>query len=239
MLFVGSSSIKNWTPTLATDFPHIPVIDRGFGGSQLADSTRFADRIIVPYHPDVVVLYAGDNDINDGRSADQVIDDFKQFVARVRKDLPHTAIVYITIKPSTSRWKLWPQMHAANEGIAAFAKTQKDVRVVDVASRMLDAKGKPRAELLLDDGLHMRPAGYAIWIDALKPVLAEYGFRSVTSTFRADICRAFSFAVESRWRTRFCDRAHQNCALRSDRALYRILNSANRRLCGSRSAESR
>ncbi len=178
VVFVGSSSIKNWTPTLASDFPHIPVIDRGFGGSQLADSTRFADRIIVPYHPNVVVLYAGDNDINDGRSADQVIDDFKQFVARVRKDLPHAAIVYITIKPSTSRWKLWPQMHAANEGIAAFAKTQKDVRVVDVASRMLDATGKPRAELLLDDGLHMRPAGYAIWIDALKPVLASYGFDS-------------------------------------------------------------
>jgi lysophospholipase L1-like esterase len=178
VLFVGSSSIKNWTPTLAADFPHIPVIDRGFGGSQLADSTRFADRIIVPYHPNVIVLYAGDNDINEGRNADQVIEDFKQFVARVRQDLPHTAIVYITIKPSTSRWKFWPQMRAANEGITAFAKTQKDVRVVDVATHMLDANGGPRAELLLDDGLHMRPAGYAIWIDALKPVLAEYGFKS-------------------------------------------------------------
>ena len=178
VLFVGSSSIKNWTPTLASDFPNIPVIDRGFGGSQLADSTRFADRIIIPYHPKVVVLYAGDNDINDGRASDRVIEDFKQFVARVRKDLPHTAIVYITIKPSTSRWKLWPQMHAANDGIAAWAKTEKDVRVVDVAGRMLDANGKPRPELLLDDGLHMRPAGYAIWIDALKPVLADYGFKS-------------------------------------------------------------
>ena len=178
VLFVGSSSIKNWAPTLASDFPHIPVIDRGFGGSQLADSTRFADRIIVPYHPAVIVLYAGDNDINEGRTADQVIEDFKQFVARVRRDLPHAAIVYITIKPSTSRWKLWPQMHAANDGIAAWAKTQTGVRMVDVASRMLDARDEPRPELLLDDGLHMRPAGYAIWIDALKPVLAAYGFRS-------------------------------------------------------------
>ena len=177
-LIVGSTSIKNWTPTLASDYPHIPVIDRGFGGSQLADSTRFADRIIVPYHPNVIVLYAGDNDINEGRSATQVIEDFRDFVARVRKDLPRTAIVYITIKPSTSRWTLWPQMHAANEGIAAWAKTQNDVRVVDVASRMLDANGQPRPELLLDDGLHMRRAGYASWSDALKPVRAEYGFTS-------------------------------------------------------------
>ncbi len=178
VLFVGSSSIKNWTPTLAADFPNIPVIDRGFGGSQLADSTRFADRIVIPYHPNVVVLYAGDNDINEGRAADQVVVDFREFVARVRKDLPHTAIVYITIKPSTSRWKLWPQMRAANDGIAAWSKTQKDVRVVDVATRMLDANGQPRSELLLEDGLHMRLAGYAIWIDALKPVLASYGFKS-------------------------------------------------------------
>lgn len=177
VVFVGSSSIRNWAPTLATDFPHIPVIARGFGGSQLADSTRFADRIIDAYHPAVVVLYAGDNDINDGHSAEQILGDFKQFVARVRKDLPHTAIVYITIKPSTARWSLWPQMNAANAAITDFAKTQKDVRVVDVASRMLDAQGRPRAELLLDDGLHMRRAGYEIWIDALKPVLADYGFR--------------------------------------------------------------
>lgn len=178
VLFVGSSSIKNWAPTIAGDFPQIPVIDRGFGGSQLADSTRFAERIIVPYHPNVIVLYAGDNDINEGRTSEQVIEDFKQFVARVRRDLPQTAIVFITIKPSTSRWKLWPAMHMANDGIAAWAKTQKDVRVVDVASRMLDANGQPRADLLLPDGLHMRPAGYAIWIDALRPVLAAYGFKS-------------------------------------------------------------
>jgi hypothetical protein len=178
VVFVGSSSIKNWTPTLATDFAHMPVIARGFGGSQLRDSTLFADLIVIPYHPNVVVLYAGDNDVNDGRTSDQVIEDFKQFVARVRKDLPHTAIVYITIKPSTSRWKLWPQMRAANDGIAVWAKTQKDVRVVDVASRMFDANGQPRPDLLLPDGLHMRPAGYAIWIDALRPVLAAYGFKS-------------------------------------------------------------
>ncbi len=178
VLFVGSSSVKNWAPTLASDFPHVPVIDRGFGGSQLADSTLFADRIIVPYQPNVIVLYAGDNDINEGRSAAQVVEDFQRFVARVRRDLPRTAIVYITIKPSTSRWKWWPQMRAANDGIAAWAKTQKEVRVVDVASRMLDAQGRPRPDLLLEDGLHMRPAGYAIWIEALRPVLAEYGFAS-------------------------------------------------------------
>jgi lysophospholipase L1-like esterase len=174
VLFVGSSSIRLWT-TLGEDFPGVPTINRGFGGSRIADSTYYADRIVVPYHPKLVIMYAGDNDIFEGRTIREVIDDFKGFVARVRRDLPHVAIAYLSIKPSVARAALWSQMRAANDGIAHWARTQKDVTFVDVAVKMLDAHGKPRPELLREDGLHMRPAGYAIWIDALKPVLARYG----------------------------------------------------------------
>src|SRR4028119_636473 len=53
VLFVGSSSIRLWN-TLAEDFPDLSVINRGFGGSQIADSTRYAGRIILPYRPKTV-----------------------------------------------------------------------------------------------------------------------------------------------------------------------------------------
>jgi len=175
VLFVGSSSIRLWT-TLAGDFGGVPAINRGFGGSFIADSTFYADRIVVPYRPRLIVMYAGDNDIAEGRSAQHVIDDFKAFVARVRRDLPQVAIAWLSIKPSVARMALWPQMRAANFGVAHWARTQKDVTFVDVATKMLDAQGKPRPELLREDGLHMLPAGYAIWIEALKPVLARHGF---------------------------------------------------------------
>jgi lysophospholipase L1-like esterase len=105
-----------------------------------------------------------------------VIDDFKGFVARVRRDLPHVAIAYVSIKPSVARAALWPRMREANDDIAHWARTQKNVAFVDVAKKMLDAHGNPRPELLREDGLHMQPAGYAIWIDALRPVLARHGF---------------------------------------------------------------
>ena len=177
VLFVGSSSILLWT-TLAEDFPGVPVINRGFGGSMIADTTQYVDRIVTPYRPNLIVMYAGDNDIAGGHTSAQVIEDFKAFVARVRRDLPGVPIVFISIKPSVARAALWPQMRAANAGIAAWAKTQTNVRFVDVASKMLDAEGKPRPELLREDGLHMRAAGYAVWIAALKPVLARYGFAS-------------------------------------------------------------
>lgn len=177
VLFVGSSSIRLWT-ALAHDFPGVPVINRGFGGSMIADSTRYVSRIVVPYRPKLIVLYAGDNDIDGGHTSQQVIDDFKAFVAQVRRSLPATVVAFVSIKPSVARATLWPRMRAANEGIARWAATQDSVRYVDVATKMLDAGGHARPELLREDGLHMSPAGYAIWIAELKPLLARYGFKS-------------------------------------------------------------
>jgi lysophospholipase L1-like esterase len=175
VLFIGSSSINYWK-SLARDFPGIPVINRGFGGSAIPDSTYYADRIVWPYKPRLIVMYAGDNDINDGATPDQVLASFQAFVARSREGVPSVPVVYVSIKPSIARLALWPTMKQANDRIRAWAATQKDVRFVDIAPVMVDANGKPRPELFRPDGLHMEPAGYALWITALKPVLAQYGF---------------------------------------------------------------
>lgn len=177
VLFVGSSSIRMWT-TLATDFPGVPVINRGFGGSAIADSTFYADRIVIPCHPRLIVMYAGDNDIAEGDTPRQVLAEFEAFVARVRRGLPDVAVVYISIKPSLARFAMWPRMRETNRLISEWARTQSRVAFVDVASKMLDADGKPRARLFREDGLHMTRAGYAVWIEALEPVLARHGFKT-------------------------------------------------------------
>lgn len=170
IVFVGSSSIEHWKD-VASDFPDKRVLNRGFGGSRIADSTYYAGRIIVPYKPSMVVFYAGDNDINDGHSAQQVFDDYVAFVARVRKDLPATPIAYISIKPSPSRAKLLPVMKEANAKVRAYAATHPDLIYIDVASKMLDAGGQPRAELFLEDRLHMNRAGYDLWRGIIAPFL--------------------------------------------------------------------
>jgi lysophospholipase L1-like esterase len=170
VLFIGSSSIRKWTD-LASDFPGKRVLNRGFGGSRLADSTYYAGRIVVPYRPSLIVLYAGDNDINDGHTAQQVFDDYVAFVARVRKDLPATPIAFVSIKPSPSRVRFLTAMRDANAKIRTYAAAHAHLVYIDVASAMLDKNGQPRAELFTEDNLHMNRNGYDLWRAIIAPYL--------------------------------------------------------------------
>ena len=170
VLFIGSSSIRFWE-SLQADFPNVAIIRRGFGGSEIRDATYFAGRIVVPYRPRLIVMYAGDNDLAAGRTPQQVRDDFVAFVERVRHDLPQVAIAYIAIKPSPARMNLLGKMREANALISDVAKLGKAIRTVDVFTPMLDAEGKPRSELFGADLLHMNRAGYRVWIEKIGPVL--------------------------------------------------------------------
>jgi lysophospholipase L1-like esterase len=172
VVFIGSSSIRMWK-SLSDDFPNANALNRGFGGSRIADSTRFVPRIVTPLHPRLVVLYAGDNDIVEGASAKTVLADFKAFVAAVRNDAPTTPIVFISIKPSPSRVHLIDTMRDANASVRAYAATQAGIRYVDVFDAMLGQDGQPRKELFGPDGLHMNAAGYRMWVSILTPELAR------------------------------------------------------------------
>lgn len=171
-LFIGSSSIRFWS-TLKEDFPKLNVINRGFGGSQIADSTLWADRIVVPYKPAQIVFYAGDNDVASGKKPEEIFAEFQAFVAKVRTDLPDTPIFFISIKPSPSRWHLVETTRKANGLIADWMKGQPHMTYVDVFNPMLGADGKPRAELYRLDRLHMTRAGYELWRKILTPILSD------------------------------------------------------------------
>ena len=170
VLFVGSSSIRLWT-SLAGDFPGVPTLNRGFGGSEMSDVLYFADRIIDPYSPRVVVVYAGDNDLANGKSPGRVADDFRRLVARIHYRLPATRVVFVSIKPSLARWNLVAKIRAVNQLVRRQAAADRRLAYADVFSPMLGADGKPRKELFVDDGLHMTPAGYAIWTRVIAPYI--------------------------------------------------------------------
>lgn len=167
VLFIGSSSIRIWKAQKA--FPDQNVINRGFGGSWSCDSAYYANRIAIPYKPRTIIFYAGDNDIDGGASPAEVVNSFKDFVAKVRAKLPKTQIVFISIKPSIARWRLFGQMQKANAMVRNFAKNTAGVVYLNVGPEMLGPDGKPRADIFRKDGLHMNAKGYAIWNQKVKP----------------------------------------------------------------------
>ena len=171
-VFIGSSTIARWK-TLAQDFPGLPVVNRGFGGSEIVDSTHFADRVIFPYQPKMVLLRAGGNDLWAGKSPEQVFADFKEFAEIVQAKLPQTKIVYLSLSPSLARWSQHEKEKQVNSLIAACIAGHPGWQYVETYDLPLGPHGQPRPELFVADKLHFNAAGYQLLTDRVRPCLSK------------------------------------------------------------------
>lgn len=170
VVFAGSSSIRMWE-TLSEDFPEVAPLRRGFGGCEMADVLFYADRIILPYKPRLVCVYAGDNDLANKKTPEQVLNDLRQLVKKIHEALPETRVVYIAIKPSPARSRLIDKAREVNEGAKMLATEDALFAFGDIFTPMLGADGKPRKELFLEDMLHLNRQGYDLWRETLKPLV--------------------------------------------------------------------
>jgi len=174
IVFTGSSSIRMWK-TLAEDLAPIPVVNRGFGGSTIPQVMYYADRIIMPHQPKIIVFYCGENDLsNDESEPELALKSFKKFNKYLKKNLPVTKIFFIAIKPSIRRWNYWPKLNEANKKIEKYINKKDNYYFVDVAAKMLDENGIVLQDIFIKDNLHMNAKGYEIWTNMLKPLLEEH-----------------------------------------------------------------
>jgi lysophospholipase L1-like esterase len=169
IVFIGSSTVRLWDT--ATAFPDLKIIKRGFGGSWLSDSVRYAERIVIPYEPRLVVVYAGDNDINQGWTSEQVAIEFEKFVRVIHAKLPRARILYVAIKPSILRWAQDRRMDMANDLIRAMCEKDDRLGFLDFGDVMIGWDEKPRPELFVADGLHLSAEGYRMWNTIIRPFL--------------------------------------------------------------------
>ncbi|WP_158990383.1 GDSL-type esterase/lipase family protein [Mucilaginibacter sp. L196] len=170
-LFYGSSSIRLWTG-LTDDFHDFKPVNLGFGGSTLAACTWFFDRVMTGYQPKRLVLYAGDNDLGDGRHPEEVFIFFQELAERVTRRFGSLPCYFISLKPSINRWPIVSQFNYTNEIIAAEIKNNHpDWRWIDIFSAMLNADGRPNAEYYSNDGLHLTEKGYLIWKNIIQNAL--------------------------------------------------------------------
>jgi hypothetical protein len=166
IVFAGSSTVRLWDLNMA--FPDWRPVNSGFGGSEIRDVTHFADRLVLKHEPRTIVFYAGDNDINSGRTPDQVLTDFRAFAETIHKRLPKARIGFVTIKPSPARWTRFEVQSKANALVKEYCGKDERLAYIDVVGPMLDKDGRPREELYVKDGLHLSPAGYEILNEAVR-----------------------------------------------------------------------
>jgi lysophospholipase L1-like esterase len=172
IVFVGSSSLRMWSD-LEQTFKSYNAINRGFGGSELANANDYIQELVLVHEPRQVVIYSGENDVASGASAEQTFERFVTFFTNLREHLPKATITYISMKLSPSRSKFSDVILSANSMIKGYIAKQKKADYIDITSKMLDSNGSTRPELFQNDMLHMKPAGYEVWTKEITPYLKK------------------------------------------------------------------
>jgi len=183
---IGSSSMRGWHGTIQEDLSPLTIIPRGFGGSTMYDALHYADRIVLPYRPRAILLYEGDNDMALQISPDVFLETFQAFVEKIHAALPDTRIYVLAIKPSISRWAIWPQMNEANTLLAEFCAEDDRLIYIDIAGPMMNEDSEPDPTLFLPDNLHLNENGYALWTEIVRPILLEGELAAETAQITGD-----------------------------------------------------
>ena len=169
----GSSSMRFWDHSIRQDFAPLPIISRGFGGSNMNDVLAHLDGLILKHKPRAVIIYEGDNDIAQGVPVGAVLETFEKVVTRILDEDSEIRIYLISVKPSIARKSLWGDMALVNQGMHAISKQKNNVFYIDVATPMLNPDGSRNHDLYVSDGLHLSQAGYDIWRGVVVPFVMK------------------------------------------------------------------
>jgi len=173
LLIAGSSSARYWI-TAAEDFKPYPVINRGFGGSKTTEVLSTMDRIALPYHPRLVIYFAGTNDLAGGSKAEDVLENIRQYIERLRKENPKTGFVIMAGLKSPKRKPNWIEFDKFNDLLQKFCAAGKNLYYVDHNKVMNKPNGEAVAAYYREEGdsaLHANAAGYAEIVKLVRPVV--------------------------------------------------------------------
>ena len=171
IVLTGSSSIARWNYEAAAALAPLTVIARGFGGSTMQEALYHLDRVALRYKPRAILIYEGDNDTWYRIPEDDIVDHFRQIVARVREELPETRIYVMSVKPSVARVDVWPVAQKVNGQLKAIAEADPLVYYVDAVTPFMKADGTVMTDIFIDDNLHFNTLGNLIWGSTIRAAL--------------------------------------------------------------------
>ncbi|MCE5347601.1 MAG: GDSL-type esterase/lipase family protein [Bacteroidales bacterium] len=174
ILFAGSSSIRLWS-SLERDMYPFSVIQRGYGGARLSDFAVYASRIFEPHPCSAIVIFIA-NDITGSdrdKSPQEVAALYGNLLRTIRKSHHDTPVFWIEVTPTSSRWKVWPEIKKANDLIKNICDNHKNTYFIQTDSAFLSESGQPYDELFLSDKLHLNAKGYEVWTEIIKRELSR------------------------------------------------------------------
>ena len=177
VIFYGSSSLRLWDPTIRTDLESDSILNLAFGGSTVVTCGRYFDQIMEPFHSaKSMVIYAGDNDLGQGRSAEEIKDGFLRILDKVDQRFEQIPVFFVSIKPSPSKQSIFRTIVDSNRLIQQEASVRDNLHYVDIFTPMLTSAGRSNPEYFTEDMLHMNEAGYNVWTSVMLGRREEIGF---------------------------------------------------------------
>jgi hypothetical protein len=175
VLLVGSSIFKRWTNAVS-DLAPFPVTNRAFGGSQTSHQLMFFDQVVSPCRPRLIVWYCGSNDIKGKKDPQSVLKRTEEWLDKVKKLDPSTQVLLVSIHrcPQKRKDGQLEGVDAVNRGYEELSQRREGVFYVDVNPSLESVTGKSKAELYLEDGLHLNPSGYEKMATLVKPAIQSH-----------------------------------------------------------------
>lgn len=173
IVFYGSSSIRLWS-TLKNDLQPWPLLNLGFGGSTIAACCWFAKKLFATLDPRALVLYAGDNDLGDGRHPEEVVNQFRLMAYDWEKRYPNKPMFYISIKHSPARAHLYDSIEYTNKQIKSLCENSLLCHFIDIVPVMKKEGHVSNPAFFSQDGLHMNAQGYAAWTTVVRSALDNH-----------------------------------------------------------------
>ena len=155
-----STNSKAWPYLLAAQDADLTLIrDAGVPGNTTAQMLARLKRDVFAYHPDVLFILGGTNDIGKRYSAATILDNLHKIIDLARAQ--GIEVVVLTIPPNNeiSHYQL-ERLRAVNAGLIRLGATE-GFKVVDVYAALSDSRGHLPSVYAAYDGLHLSVRGEA------------------------------------------------------------------------------
>ena len=157
-----------------------PILNRGISAETTDNMLARARETVALLYPRNVVLLMGTNDLNQGKTPDEIAENVRQIIRVLRAESPRTNVVLEAVYPTAAKresayenYQLRGRDNAAiralNARLAAVAEAE-GVRFLDLTALLADEEGNLRGDYTYD-GLHPNMAGYFAVRDAVAAAL--------------------------------------------------------------------